>query len=143
MKTKREREVLTGGIVGDATAHEFLTIAEELKNLASVEKILSTPVRGLHKVIPASINGLYGMAYAFAASVSAASLSRLLEVVDALDGLRGSAHNGLPMADIQTLAGSLVLERALKLGLDCSNDPAFLSFDAKRRGDHQRLKLAA
>jgi hypothetical protein len=83
------------------------------------------------------------MAYAFAASVSAASLGRLLEVVDALDGLRGSAHNGQPMADIQTLAGSLVLERALKLGLDCSNDPAFLSFDAKRRGDHQRLKLAA
>jgi MoxR-like ATPase len=143
VKTKREREILIGGIVGDATAHEFLIVAEELKNLASVEKILSTSVRGLHKVIPATINGLYGMAYAFAASVSAATLSRLLKVVDALDGLRGSAHDGLPMADIQTLAGSLVLERALKLGLDCGDDPAFLSFDAKRRGDHHGLLQAA
>jgi hypothetical protein len=78
-----------------------------------------------------------------AASFSAASLSRLLKVVDALDGLRGPAHDGLPMADIQTLAGSLVLERALKLGLDCGDDPAFISFDAKRRGDHQGLKQAA
>ena len=143
VKTRREREVLISGLVGDATTHEFLTLAEELKTLASVEKILATPVRTLHKVIPTTINGLYGMAFALAASVSAASLSRVLEVVDALDELRGSAHDGLPMADIQTLTGSLVLERALKLGLDCGDDQAFLSFDAKRRGDHQPLAQAA
>jgi hypothetical protein len=66
-----------------------------------------------------------------------------MSVVDALDELRGSAHNGLPLADVQTLSGSLVLERALKLGLDCGDDPAFISFDQKRRGDHHRLEQVA
>lgn len=140
---KREREILISGILGDSTAHEFLTVADELKHLASVEKIISTPRRQLHKVIPTTINGLYGMSYAMAASVNAVNVSRIMEVVEALDELRGSAHNGLPLADIQTLAGSLALERALKLGLDCSDDPAFIRFDEKRRGDHHSLKQAA
>jgi hypothetical protein len=64
---KRDREILICGIVGDSTAHEFLTVADEIKHLASVEKIISTPRGRLHKVIPTTINGLYGMAYALAA----------------------------------------------------------------------------
>src|SRR5262245_30131689 len=140
---KREREILICGLVGDSTAHEFLTVADELKHLASVEKIITTPRRQLHKVIPATINGLYGMSYALAASVNAEKLSKIMNVVDALDELSGTAHNGLPMADIQTLAGSLVLERALKLGLDCGDDQAFVRFDEKRRGDHCALEQGA
>lgn len=140
---KREREVLICGLVGDAVAHEFLTVADEIKHLASVAQITATPRRQLHKVIPTKINGLYGLAYALAASVNAVTLSPIMSVVDALNELRGTAHNGLPLADIQTLAGSLVLERALKLGLDCGDDPAFLSFDEKRRGDQHRLAQAA
>jgi hypothetical protein len=139
----REREILISGVVGDSTAHEFLTVADELRSLASVEKIVSTPRRQLHKVIPATINGLYGMSYALAASVQTGTLSKIMGVVEALDELRGSSHDGLPLADIQTLAGSLVLERALKLGLDCGDDPAFIRFDRKRRGDHLRNDKAA
>ncbi len=140
---KREREILICGLIGDSTAHEFLTIADELKHLASVEKIISMPRRQLHKVIPSTINGLHGMAYALAASVNAGNLSKIMNVVDALDELPGSSHNGLPLADIQTFTGSLVLERALKLGLDCGDDPAFIRFDEKRRGDHRALKQTA
>ena len=40
-----------------------------------------------------------------------------------LDELPGSSYNWLPLADVQSLTGSLVLERALKLGLDCGEDP--------------------
>jgi len=65
---------------------------------------------------------------------------RLINVVDALDELGGAAHNKLPLADVQTLAGSLVLERALKLGLDRGDDPAFIRFDGKRRGDHRAIE---
>src|SRR5262249_10270432 len=122
---KREREVLICGIVGDSTAHEFLTVADEIEHLASVEKIISTPRKQLHKLTPTTINGLDGTAYALAASVNAGNLSKIMNVVDALDELPGASHNGLPLADIQTLMGSLILERALKLGLDCSEDPAF------------------
>lgn len=139
----RIRQIAVAGIVGDATAHEFLTIASELAHMASVEKILETPRRELHRVVPTTINGLYGMAYALAATVSQRTLTAVLEVVDALDELRGSDHDRLPMADIQTLAGSIALERALKLKLDCSDDAAFLSFDAKRRGEHLQRKKAA
>ena len=127
-------------LVIEPTAHEFLTVADELKHLASVEKIITTPRRQLHKIIPATINGLYGMAYALAASVNAVSLPKIMDVVNALDELPGSSHNGLPLADVQTLTGSLVLERALKLGLDCGDDPAFIRFDEKWRGDHRAIK---
>ncbi|HEX5081747.1 MAG TPA: MoxR family ATPase [Blastocatellia bacterium] len=137
---KREREILICGLVGDSTAHEFLTVADELKHLASVEKIINTPRPQLHRVIPATINGLYGMAYAMAASVNAGNLSKIMNVVNELDELRSSTHNGLPLADVQTLTGSLVLERALKLGLDCGDDPAFIRFDEKRRGDHRAIE---
>ena len=140
---KREREILICGLVGDSTSHEFLTVADELKHLASVEKIITTPRRQLHKVIPATINGLYGMAYALAASVNALNLSKIMSVVDALDELPGSLHNGLPLADVQTLTGSLVLDRALKLRLDCGDDPSFIRFDEKRRGDHLALEQVA
>ncbi len=140
---KREGEILICGLVGDSTAHEFLIVADELKHLASVEKIITTPRRQLRKVIPTTINGLYGMAYALAASVNAGNLSRIMNVVDALDELPGSSHNGLPLADVQALAGSLVLGRALKLKLDCGDDPAFIRFDGKRRGDHRALKQGA
>jgi hypothetical protein len=140
---KREREILISGLVGDSTAHEFLTVVDELRHLALVEKIISTPRQRLHKVVPATINDLYGMAYALAVSVNAENLSKIMNVVDALDELRGTSHNRLPLADIQTLAGSLVLERAHKLGLSCADDPAFIRFDEKRRGDHHALKQRA
>ena len=45
--------------------------------------------------------------------------------------------------DFETLTGSLVLERALKLGLDCGDDPAFIRFDEKRRGDHRAIEQEA
>ena len=77
------------------------------------------------------------MAYALAASVNAGNLSKIMIVVEALDELPGYSYNWLPLADVQTLTGSLVLERALKLGLDCGEDPAFIRFDEKRRGDHR------
>jgi hypothetical protein len=134
---KRERETLICGLVGDSTAHEFLTVAEEIKHLASVKEIISTPRGELHKVIPATINGLHGMAYALAASVNAGNLGGIMNVVDALDELPEFSHGSLPLADVQTLTGSLVLERALKLGLDCSEDLAFISFDEKRRGERR------
>ena len=66
-----------------------------------------------------------------------------MEVVDALDELKGNKHDGLPMADVQALAGSVILERALKLKLDCSEMPAFISFDSKRRRDTPALGQAA
>jgi len=129
---KREREVLICGVIGDAAGHEFLTIAEEVKHLASVEKIITMPRNQLHKVIPTTINGLYGLAYALTASVNGRNLSGIMNVVDALDELPVSSHSGLPLADVQTLTGSLVLERATKLRLHCGDDPAFISFDEKR-----------
>jgi len=140
---KREREILIWGLVGDSTAHELLTVADELKHLASVEKIITTPRRQLHKVVPATINGLYGTAYALAASVNAGNLSKIMNVVEALDELSSAAHNKLPLANVQALAGRLVLGRAIKFGLDCGDDATFIRFDEKRRGDHYALKRGA
>ena len=143
IKSRRMREVTISGIVGDATAYEFMTIAEEVSTMASVEKILETNVLNLHNVIPTSLNGLYGLAYALAAAVDPKTLGPIMEVVNALDELKGRKHDGLPMADIQALAGSVVLERALKLKIDCSEHPAFMKFDGKRRGDQQQIQEAA
>lgn len=142
VRAKRPRELAVCGVVGDGVAQEFLAVAEEIAHMASVEKILATPRGELHRVIPTTIGGLYGLAYALAASVDGARLGAIMEVIDALDVLDGSAHDGLPMADVQALAGSVVLERALKLKLDCGEHPAFISFDAKRRGDRLLERVA-
>jgi hypothetical protein len=132
IKSRRLREITISGIVGDAVATDFMTIAEEIASMASIEKILETDLVDLHRVIPTTINGLYGLAYALAAAVTKGTLGKIMDVVDALDRLKGHKHDGLPIADIQTLAASVVLERALKLKLDCSEHPAFIRFHEKR-----------
>lgn len=132
VRSRRSRELIVAGLVGDAVAAEFFLIAEEVAGLASVETILKTGRKELHKVIPTTLSGLYALAYAFASSFSRDSASPILNVVAALDELEGDAHDALPMADVQTLALSLVLERALGLGLDVSEHPAFVKLNALR-----------
>jgi midasin (ATPase involved in ribosome maturation) len=144
IREKRLREVTISGIVGDSAASEFMTIAEEVAQMATIEKILGTHALDLHRVIPTTLNGLYGLSYSLAAAVTRETLNRIMDVIDALDALKGKKHDGLPMAEVQALAASVVLERALKLKLDCSEHPAFIRFDTKRRKDnHQQLEEAA
>jgi MoxR-like ATPase len=143
VKRKRSRELIVSGLVGDAVAHEFFIIAEEVAAMTSIETILATNRRELHRVIPTTISGLYALAYALTSSFNRQSASQILYVVEALDELEGTAHNALPMADVQTLALSLVLERALALGLDVSEHPAFLKLNQLREDELKGLNQQA
>ncbi len=132
LKGRRSRELVVAGLVGDGVAHEFFTIAEEIAGMATVETILKTSRSELHRVIPTTIAGLYALSYALTASFKRESASQILHVIAAFTELAGSAHNALPMAEVQTLALSLVLERALWLGLDVSEHPAFVKLNHRR-----------
>ncbi len=132
VRRQRTRELIVAGLIGDAVAHEFFTVAEEVANLATLKTILSTPLRDLTRVIPNRIAGLYALAYALAAGFNRETAGQVLGVIAHLTELAGSQHDALPMADIQTLALSLVLERAMGLGLDLSEHPTFISLNRRR-----------
>jgi MoxR-like ATPase len=134
-RQRRTREIIVAGLIGDAVAHEFFTIAEEVAAMASVETILDTNLRELHRVIPASVSGLYALAYALTSVFKRETASRILHVIGALTELEGSAHDGLPMAEVQTLALSLVTDKALKVGLDISEHPAFVKINRQREAE--------
>jgi MoxR-like ATPase len=134
-KGKRVRELIVAGLIGDGVAQEFFTIAEEVAQLASVQTIIGTGLKELHRVIPTTIAGLYALGYAFTASFNRETASPILHIIAALTDLEGSAHDGLPMADVQILALSLVLERALELNLDVSEHSAFVKLNAVREAE--------
>ena len=135
---RRSRELIVAGLVGDGVAHEFFTIAEELTGMASIQTILTTSRHELYRVIPTTIAGLYALAYALTAAFNRETASAILNLVAALHELQGSAHDSLPMADVQTLALSLVIERALNMGLDVSEHPAFLRLNRLREAESGR-----
>lgn len=67
-----------------------------------------------------------------------------MHIIAALTELESTAHDGLPMADVQILTLSLVLERALELNLDVSEHPAFVKLNAMREAElGQRVEKAA
>jgi MoxR-like ATPase len=134
-RRRESRELIVAGLVGDGVAHEFFTIADEVAGLATVETILKTSLSQLQRVIPTTLAGLYALAYALSASFTRQTAGQILQVVAALTELEGYTHDALPMAEVQTLTLSLVLEKALALGLDVSEHEAFIRLNRKREAE--------
>lgn len=132
---KRVREIAIAGIIGDAVAAQFFLTADELATMASVEKILATPLEQLDRVIPTTISGLYALSYALTAAVDAKNGGKILDVIWELKNLHSQEHLGLPLADVQAFTATQVINRMLKLGLDCTEHPAFIAYDQEREAE--------
>ena len=132
---KRTRYLAIAGIIGDAVATEFMLLAEEIKNMKSVGELLKiqrkTPSR-VEKYLPDTINGLYALSFAMAASANENNSIELLELINRFDELREENFALLPMRDIQTMAGSLILEKIWKEGWKVEQSKEFWRYNEKR-----------
>lgn len=132
---KRTKHTAVAGIIGDSVAAEFMLLAEEVKNMKSVDELLEiqrkTPSK-IGRFLPDTVNGLYALAFAIASRASEETVIELLELVNRLDEQPDERFAHLPMRDLQTMAGSLLLEKIWKAGWKVEQSKAFWRYNEKR-----------
>lgn len=132
---KRVRHLAVAGIIGDSCAAEFMLLAEEVRNMKSVDELLEiqreTPSK-IGRYLPGTINGLYALSFAIATRASEETAVELLELVNRFDEQTGERFAALPMRDLQTMAGSLLLDKIWKTGWKVENSKAFWRYNEKR-----------
>ena len=132
---KNLRQIAVAGIIGDMVAAEFMMLAEEIKNMKSVAELLKiqreTPNK-IGKYLPNTLNGLYALSYAIATSATEETALDLLELINRFDEQTGEQFSLLPMRDLQTMAGSLLLDKIWKEGWKVENSKAFWRYNEKR-----------
>ncbi len=133
--SKSLRQIAIAGIIGDGTAAEFMMLAEEIKNMKSVGELLEIQRQTPEKIggyLPSTLNGLYALSFAIATSATEKTAVELLELINRFDEQTGEQFNLLPMRDLQTMAGSLLLDKIWKEGWKVENSEAFWRYNAKR-----------
>jgi len=132
---KNLRQIAVAGIIGDAVAAEFMMLAEEIKNMKSVEELLEIQRKLPDKIgqhLPATLNGIYALSFAIVTRATEEIAEELLELVNRFDEQTGEQFNLLPMRDLQTMAGSLLLNKIWKEGWKIENSKAFWKYNEKR-----------
>ena len=142
----RIKHLAVAGIIGDSVAAEFMLLAEEIKNMKSVDELLEiqrkTPAR-VGKYLPDTINGLYALSFAMATRASEETAVELLELVNRLDEQKDMRFARLPMRDLQTMAGSLLLDKIWKAGWKVENSSAFWRYNEKRENVNGNKSIVA
>ncbi len=132
---KRTKHLAVAGIIGDSVAAEFMLLAEEIKNMKSVDELLEiqrkTPSK-IGRFLPDTVNGLYALSFAIASRASEETAVELLELINRLDEQTDERFAVLPMRDLQTMAGSLLLEKIWKSGWKVEQSEAFWRYNEKR-----------
>jgi hypothetical protein len=129
------RQIAIAGIIGDSVAAEFMLMAEEIKNMKSVDELLEIQRKTPDKIgnhLPTTLNGLYALSFAIATSASEKTAFELIELINRFDEQTIEAFSVLPMRDLQTMAGSLLLDKVWKEGWKVENSNAFWRYNEKR-----------
>ena len=123
------------GRIGAANAAEFFGVLRELQAGADVLRLLASRAgEETIALLPATLDGLYGLIYGLlAASTDASKLRRALEIVEQLPDLRAPAP--LPVREVQTLAMELLMQKALGAALEATilDSPSYLRYQERRR----------
>ncbi len=77
------------------------------------------------RYLPYTINGLYALSFAITTRATDETAVELLELVNSFDEQTGERFTALPMRDLQTMAGSLLLDKIWKAGWKVENEQAF------------------
>lgn len=132
---KNLRQIAVAGIIGDSVAAEFMLLAEEIKNMKSVAVLLEIQRKKPNKIskyLPSTLNGLYALSFAIATSATENTAVELLELINRFDEQTNDTFRLLPMRDLQTMAGSLLLDKIWKEGWMVENSEAFWRYNEKR-----------
>ncbi len=130
------KRLLVQGRIGAANAAEFFGVLREIQAGVDVLRLLAArPGAETLALLPRSLDALYGMIYGLVAACNdAPTLTRALEVVGQLPEARGPVP--LPLAEAQTLAMELLLQRALQQSLEAAlyDSAAYRRYAGARRG---------
>ena len=132
---KNLRRIAVAGIIGDVTAAEFMMLAEEIKNMKSVDELLEIQRKSPDKIgqhLPSALNGIYALSFAIATRATEETAEVLLELINRFDEQTSEQFALLPMRDLQTMAGSLLLDKIWKEGWKVENSKAFWQYNEKR-----------
>lgn len=132
---KNLRQIAIAGIIGDSVAAEFMMLAEEIKNMKSVDELLEIQRKKPDKMgqhLPATLNGIYALSFAIATSATEETAVEMLELINRYDEQTTEVFTLLPMRDLQTMAGSLLLDKIWKEGWKLENSKAFWHYNEKR-----------
>jgi hypothetical protein len=116
--SENAKRLFVQGRIGAANAAEFFGVLREIQTGADVVRLLAAE-RGKEtaSLLPASLDGLYGMIYGLLAACSdAPRLTRVLEIVEQFPDCRSGV--ALPIRESQTLAMELIMQKALGSGLE-------------------------
>lgn len=142
---KNMRHLAVAGIIGDSVATEFMMLAEEVKNMKSVDELLEInrrAPRALSEHLPATLNGLYALAFAMTTSATESKAVEMLELINRFDEQTSAQFTLLPMRDLQTMAGSLLLDKIWKEGWKVEHSEAFWRYNEKRESADNNRDLA-
>ena len=130
------KRLLVQGRIGAANAAEFFGVLREIQAGVDVVRLLAArPGAETVALLPRSLDALYGMVYGLvAACTDEPTLTRALEVAEQLPEARGTVP--LPLAEAQTLAMELLLQRALQQQLEAAlyDSAAYRRYAGARRG---------
>jgi len=132
---KNLRRIAVAGIIGDSVAAEFMMLAEEIKSAKSVDELLEIQRKTPDKIgrhLPSTLNGLYALSFAIATRATEETAEELLELINRFDEQRSENFTQLPMRELQTMAGSLLLDKIWKEGWKVENSKAFWRYNEKR-----------
>lgn len=141
---KNLRQIAIAGIIGDGTAAEFMMLAEEIAQMKSVDELLEIQRKSPAKIgqyLPATLNGIYALSFAIVTRATEETAEDLLELINRFDEQSGEQFSLLPMRDLQTMAGSLLLDKIWKEGWKVENSEAFWRYNAKRESANSAQNL--
>ncbi len=137
--TDAARRVFVQGRIGAANAAEFFGVLREIQAGTDVLALLDAePGEDTAALLPASLDGLYGMLYALlAVATDEPRMARALAILDQLPDVR--AEEPLPIREVQTLGMELLFQRALEGGLEGAvlASPAYLRYTEARDAEQQ------
>ncbi|HQU85043.1 MAG TPA: AAA family ATPase [Pyrinomonadaceae bacterium] len=139
---KNLRQIAVAGIIGDGTAAEFMMLAEEIAQIKSVDELLEIQRKTPYKIenhLPATLNGIYALSFAIVTRATEETAVELLELINRFDELTGENFALLPVRDLQTMAGSLLLDKIWKEGWKVENSKAFWRYNEKREAATKSL----
>ena len=103
--------------------------------MKSVDELLEIQRKSPDKIgqhLPATLNGIYALSFAIATRATEETAEELLELINLFDEQKTEPFTLLPMRDLQTMAGSLLLDKIWKEGWKVENCKAFWRYNEKR-----------
>lgn len=111
-----QKQLFIQARIGAANAAEFLASIREIQAGSNVVELLNTEQGdATSRLLPQSLDGLYGLVYALASAAGErVRINRVIEIVEQFGDMPGN----LPTRESQTLAMELILKTALDAGLE-------------------------